>query len=414
MLIEFCCPVCKAPLAINKQVIGGQVNCPSCQKLILLPAESPLKRKQADIPPFNKEQLFEAGEVAQAICISVEPYRRDLESKSNLLNDAVEMVKIRNDRIREIETLMLNTQKELWEHEAEILDRNQELADLQSVYDAVSQRPPEADPAQTEALQTLTEKKDRLKARLQNMVAHSENLETKLKDLREMVRHDGPARLLVDHLRETLAADLEQQEAQNRDLDLAADYLRQAAGELARLQQRLAKQTAERQSAQELIKSSGNEIQLALAERDQWRNKYAEMEKKFQEQVVTLERLKIQAAESEKLQREHREDRDHSKRLRTELEENLSLLRSRLEQERTHHQQILDEREQKLKAEAAKKIGLLDSKLKAANAELCETEEKLAVSLQTQQQLAEQNMQGEQQRRKLKAALEALQDQLNG
>ncbi len=56
---------------------------------------------------------------------------------------------------------------------------------------------------------------------------------------------------------------------------------------------------------------------------------------------------------------------------------------------------------------------MAEKKLKAANADLDATEEKLAISLQTQQQLAEQNMQGEQQRRKLKAEIEELQDQLH-
>ncbi len=413
MLIEFCCPVCKAPLAINKQVIGGQVNCPSCQKLILLPAESPLKRKQESTPPFHPGQMVDVSEVAAAICISVEPYRRDLESKSNLLNDAVEMVKIRNDRIRDIETLMLNTQKELWENEADLLDRNQELVSLQEKIDNTQQAAAKADPAREEAIQTLTAKKDKLKARLHNMVQHSENLESKLKDLRGMVQGDGPAHKLIGSLQATLSAYLLRQETQNRDLDLAGDYLRQAAAELTKLQQHLVKIDTDRLNAEALVKSSSNEMQLALAERDQWRKKCAEIEKKFQEQSALLENLQTQRSESEKLQKELSEDRDHSKRLRTELEDNLALLRSRLEQERSTHQQTLEERENKLKAEAVKKITLLENKLNAANSELSDTEEKLAVSLQTQQQLAEQNMRGEQQRRKLKAELEALQDQLD-
>lgn len=413
MLIEFCCPVCKAPLAINKQVIGGQVNCPSCQKLILLPAESPLKRRQETTPPFHAGQKVDVSEVAAAICISVEPYRRDLESKSNLLNDAVEMVKIRNDRIRDIESLMLNTQKELWENEADLLDRNQELVSLQEEIKSKEQVTSQIDPEQEEAIRSLTAKKEKLKARLQNMVQHSENLESKLKDLRGMVQGAGPAYKLIDSLQATLSNDLLRQEAQNRDLDLAGDYLRQAAAELQKLHQHLSQKNTERLNAEERLKSSSTEMQLALEERDQWRKKCADIEKRFQDQTASLESLRIQASESEKLHRELSEDRDHSKRLRLELEDNLALLRTRLEQERITHQQILEERENKLKAEAAKKISLLENKLKAANTELSDTEEKLAVSLQTQQQLAEQNLQGEQQRRKLKAELEALQDQLD-
>lgn len=103
------------------------MNCPKCQKLILLPSESPLPRKQEDQPPYQSGTQYEVKEITRAIGISVEPYRRDLETKSSLLNDAVEMVKVRNDRIKEIETLMLNTQKDLWALEVEHEEQSEAL-----------------------------------------------------------------------------------------------------------------------------------------------------------------------------------------------------------------------------------------------------------------------------------------------
>ena len=90
MLIEFCCPVCRAPLAIQKKTVGGQVNCPKCQKLILLPEESPLPRNGEDVPPFSPKTTHTGDRVAEAVGISVDPYRRDLETKSKLLDDAVD------------------------------------------------------------------------------------------------------------------------------------------------------------------------------------------------------------------------------------------------------------------------------------------------------------------------------------
>lgn len=124
MLLEFPCPVCHSPLALKNKADGGQVNCPKCQKLILLPAESPLPRHDPEVPPFEKGLTYSPEEVARAVGISVAPYRRDLEARSDLLNDAVEMVKIRNQRIKELETHNLKIQGELWALEVEI-DRMQ-------------------------------------------------------------------------------------------------------------------------------------------------------------------------------------------------------------------------------------------------------------------------------------------------
>jgi len=413
MLIEFCCPVCKAPLALNKQVIGGQVNCPNCQRLILLPAESPLPRKDKQTPPFQKDQTYSAEEVAGSICISIEPYRRDLENKSNLLNDAVEMVKIRNERIRDIESLMLNTQKELWELEiaVEELIGNSNFPPIEP--DDHSAGVQEENPEQTEKIETLIEKKEKLKARLANMVEHSENLDGNLKEARKMLQKDGPTCELIAAVTENFNRQLERSEDQQRDLDLASEYLQQASEELVRLCQLVGQKEDQRKQLQEILSSSSEQMELAVQERNQWRKKGSELEKQYMEQAEKLTTLKLQVTEFEKLQQEWSEDKDHSKRLRGELEENLELLRARIEQERATHQETLKDREEKLKADAQKKIATLEKKLKSANSELDVTEEKLAISLQTQQQLAEQNMQSEQQRRKLKAEMDVLQDQVD-
>lgn len=202
-------------------------------------------------------------------------------------------------------------------------------------------------------------------------------------------------------------------DAENRDLDLATEYLAQASAELLKLQKQVGEKENARQQMEELMKSSSVDMQLAVEERNQWRKKATDMEKDFKPQQEELERLRLLTSESEKFQMELSDDRDHSKRLRSELEENLDLLRKRIEQERETHQKTLEERETKLKADAQKKISILEQKIRAANTDLDATEEKLATSLQTQQQLAEQNMQGEQQRRKMKAEIEALQDKLH-
>jgi len=118
MLIEFCCPACCTTLAVKDDVAGGQVNCPNCQKLILIPVSSPFGRVEGG-GAFDAGRQHEVEAVKRAISISVEPYRRELESKGNLLNEAVEMVKTRNRRIREIESLILKVQKDLWALEVE-------------------------------------------------------------------------------------------------------------------------------------------------------------------------------------------------------------------------------------------------------------------------------------------------------
>lgn len=96
---------------MKESVAGGQVNCPKCQKLILIPNVSPFGELD---DPFNAEAVHKGGAVARAVAACVDPYRKELEAKTELLNDAVEMVKTRNARIREVESLLLRVQKDLW------------------------------------------------------------------------------------------------------------------------------------------------------------------------------------------------------------------------------------------------------------------------------------------------------------
>jgi hypothetical protein len=158
MLIEFSCPVCHSPLALKNKTEGGQVNCPKCHKLILLPSESTLPRHDPEVPPFQPGLTYRPEEVARAISTSVAPYRRDLESKSDLLNDAVEMVKVRNQRIKELETHNLKIQGELWALEAEVdqlrSDREAQEAEAEKARaekakaeEAKADEPPERVPA---------------------------------------------------------------------------------------------------------------------------------------------------------------------------------------------------------------------------------------------------------------------------
>lgn len=129
-MIQFCCPACCVPLTVKESVAGGQVNCPKCQKLILIPNTSPFGDEE---DPFRADAVHRGNAIARAVAACVEPYRKELEAKTELLNDAVEMVKTRNTRIREVESLLLKVQKDLWEldvvYEAEKEDYLRALAD---------------------------------------------------------------------------------------------------------------------------------------------------------------------------------------------------------------------------------------------------------------------------------------------
>lgn len=268
MLIEFSCPVCQTSLAIKKQTVGGQVNCPKCQKLILLPSESPLPRHNPDKVPFAQDQVYPVQEVTKAICVSVEPYRRDLETKSNLLNDAVEMVKIRNERIRELETLMLTTQAELWALEA------------------------------------------------------------------------------------------------------------------------------------------------SMDEQDRRSHRESELEEMAAEQRKTIEKLESRLYKVEGLEQEWAQDRETARHLRLEMEDNLQLLRDRIEQERDTYRKALRERETEVAAAGEKKLNALLQKFEKSKEELAASETKRLEALKSQQALTQQTLASEEELRKLKVELQNALDRI--
>ncbi|MDA3874851.1 MAG: hypothetical protein PF795_12945 [Kiritimatiellae bacterium] len=386
-------------MAIKKQVVGGQVNCPKCQKLILLPSESPLPRKQEDQPPFQSGMTYDVAEITRAIGISVEPYRRDLETKSNLMNDAVEMVKVRNDRIKEIETLMLNTQKDLWALEVEHEEQSEECKRIYSELHRVRQlepgKPlaaPKKEDTQEELetlrqnLEILEEKKDKLKGRLHNMVTHSENLDHQLKHALSVLQHDGPLFPLLTSLEAQFRQQVGEAHKKQVDLDHARDYLQQACQQLLRLHHNVAESDRKRIEMEELVHSSAQDMHLAVEERNQWRKQSEELEKKLDGLRESVSTMDVQLSEMGKLKEEWEQDKDLSKRLQAELEDNLELLRKRIELERDQHQQQLAEKELKLKETSQKKIESLELKLRQAHDDLNETEAKLETSLHTQHQ----------------------------
>lgn len=416
MLIEFPCPVCQTSLAVKKQVVGGQVNCPKCQKLILLPSESPLPRKQEDQPPYQSGMQYEVKEITRAIGISVEPYRRDLETKSDLLNDAVVMVKVRNDRIKEIETLMLNSQRDFWALEVDHEEQSEECKGLLSELHRLREEQqlpvaPERDETDEELVtlrenvEILEEKKDKLKGRLHNMVTHSENLDHQLKHVLGILEHDGPLFPLLTSLEGQFRQQIEEAHKKQVDLDHARNYLQQASAQLLRMHHNLSESDRKRIEMEELVQSSTQDMHLAVEERNQWRKQSEELVKKLAGLEESVSGMDTQLSEMGKLKEEWEQEKRVSKRLQAELEDNLELLRKRIELEREQHQKQLSEKEQKLKETSQKKIESIELKLRQAHEELNETEAKLETSLHTQHQLAEQNVQNEKQRKKLKAEL---------
>jgi chromosome segregation protein len=446
MLIEFCCPVCKAPLAIQKQALGGQVNCPNCQKLILLPPESPLPRTKEDLPPFSPGQQRSVEEIAEAIHISVDPYRRDLENKAELLNDAVEMIKLRNERIKEIETLMLETQRDLWALEVEydqgktkhkqtqnMLRETRER--LQSLEDNGNETDSQVDTltARIKELEenegVLTGKKDRLKHKLTNMIALSERLEKQVKSYREHCGPGSDSAEQLETLRSSLVKQAEAQTAAVEDLEKARDLLSKAAKELDRLHRELQAKDQQRKDLEELVKSSSMDMQNALDDRKQWRKHAQELETKVQELTATLQEGETQISErlagKEEELETSRTELEEAHRILAEREEDLRLLRAEQKelQEtvalwRDRHQETEKAREadksreadlqkaaEALEAKFTKASARLQKKLETATSDLEDTEAKLAEALETQNKLTTQNLQSEKERKALKKQL---------
>lgn len=400
MLIEFSCPVCQTPLAIKKQAVGGQVNCPKCQKLILLPSESPLPRHDPERPPYQNGQTFAVKEVTRAICTSVEPYRRDLETKANLLNDAVEMVKVRNERIKELETLMLNTQGELWALEVEM--------------DGSQQNGKSGDPENSlqKENEQLVEKKEKLKSRLANMIAHSEHLSTSLKAHQEWMHPDGGLYEVLDAVTASVEAGRQSLSDGSAGCEEAVEGIRRLSAELQTLRKQLLEKETARREMEDLVRASSEDMQRALDERNQWRKRATELEAKEKEYSSSLSKLEVRLKEAEDLEKDWTQDRETAKKLRLEMEENLQLLRDRIEQERQTHQQSLQDRENELTTAHEKKTAALNKKLEKLKEDLAASEAKRMDALKAQKVLAEQNMTSEEELGKLKQQLQEMQDTL--
>ena len=111
MLIEFSCPACKAQLSVEDKVAGRKVDCPKCKELIIIPmATETLPKGDASLPDAD-------------VLRSVIPYRSEMMTKHNKLLEAIEEIKLRNERIRELESSSLRIQKELWAIEVEFEQR---------------------------------------------------------------------------------------------------------------------------------------------------------------------------------------------------------------------------------------------------------------------------------------------------
>ena len=121
MMIEFQCPACKAPLAVQRTSAGGQVDCPRCRELILIPLPPAPENAQGKAPRESREDT---------ILRFVTPYRNELSNKRAQLNEAIEEIKNRNQRIRELENIGLRVQRDLWSVEAEYEERRDDFRRL--------------------------------------------------------------------------------------------------------------------------------------------------------------------------------------------------------------------------------------------------------------------------------------------
>jgi len=256
-------------------------------------------------------------------------------------------------------------------------------------------------------LRELEQKKDRLKARLGTLVGHAGHLETRLRGCRELLGRQGPLHALFDSVEVCLGRETGLQEATGKELDQASELLRRAGEALGTLRAREEAQRRRVRELESLISSSEEEMRLAMDDRDQWRRRCGEWEQERGELSDRLAGLEKQATDLDRLQQEWMEDREQARRLRAELEENLELLRGRIEHERASHQRLLQEREEMLKESARRKSEQQERTREALAAELTRAEEKLEEAIKTQQLLAEQNLRGERERKALLRELEA-------
>ncbi len=439
MLIEFCCPVCLSPLAVEPNVAGGQVNCPKCLKLILIPEKTPLER-HGDTSPYHHAESHHGDAVAKAIGLSVEPYRRELETKSGLLNDAVEMIKTRNQRIKEIESLILNTQKELWEMEvlhedphaenARAMEQLQEARDLAEENGTGSGPEPEAADSVAERVQELENEvgelgavKEELKNRLSHLSDHAHALQSELTEY-EALHHDlAPLHGLFGDLTAWMAS----QDAHAQEL---ADALGESRALLAKTLGTLQALQEALQRAREQAKASSQELAKVLADRDTWRTRAEEL-------GTELESLHLRAgSETEEITRRHetlqeqfhhqetlleeslrtqqdlRDELGRAQDARRELENTIAGLRQHAETEQHALQIRAEDEKSALLSESAKREAALEKKLKELRMARSEQEERLESALRSQQELAEQSLRAEKQRSDLQRRLDDALDRL--
>jgi chromosome segregation ATPase len=226
MLIEFLCPVCRAQLSVESNLAGGQLDCPKCQELIIIPLSPPAldPSKTARVSDLLKHDSPD-----EAIIRAVKPYREELLAKRNQLLQAIEEIKLRNERIRELETNGLQVQKELWALEADFEDRKddfrrarEEIIELKKKLNRVSG-----------SLSSATLKE--LNAGLADDLRGSEELREELKKVSERAR-ETEARLQAElsGLREEVQR-ARAGEAAPSPMDPAQDRLLLLEGEIGRV-----------------------------------------------------------------------------------------------------------------------------------------------------------------------------------
>ncbi len=300
MLIEFCCPVCQAPLSVKKKAAGGQVNCPQCMKVILIPDRSPLPREEEDIPPLQDERKVDVPELKTAIEISVEPYRRELNTKSGLLNDAVEMIKTRNQRIKEIESLILKTQKELWALEVEIDEERDNYKRLQHRLHEFRKEHANGTSHGTEngngngssengsSGQVGESDHNRLQMRLNNLTVHTQELQEILRNNLSDSKTIGSSIEQLSDLRSSLQKTGERLRAQGQELDETQSEFEKCGAEIQAFELALqrrkelqlqseAEKSRIQSDMERLVSSSSEDIQFALNEKQQWKERAEEL-----------------------------------------------------------------------------------------------------------------------------------------
>jgi chromosome segregation ATPase len=102
---------------VEDRVAGKKVDCPKCKELILIPLK----------PPSEKNSTGE-----DTILRNIIPYRNEMLAKHTKLVEAIEEIKLRNERIRELEACSMRVQKELWSIEVEYEQRREQFDEAEN------------------------------------------------------------------------------------------------------------------------------------------------------------------------------------------------------------------------------------------------------------------------------------------